>query len=174
MNHIDKTNIRKGMSLIEVLVASVILSIVAISSMLYLSNSEKIIIRNEKALLANNIYQEFIEKIRNFESRVDYIDPVSGIYDLITSGDNIIFKPGNPNLNPPVPAIEFGPINWRANKPLEILVEGNDGVIIKFTIEFDIRLVKITESTFSADILKLTATIKWIDGELIISTYTEY
>jgi len=47
--------------------------------------------------------------------------------------------------------------------------------VISFTLEFDINTAKITESNSSkAEVLELTATVKWEDGELSLYTLTEY
>jgi len=158
----------KGFTLVEVLVASVILAISVTSILMALTNYHKQTLRNGKAFIAQNIITEFFEKIRNFSSREELINSDTGIFDYITSGEDIIFKAA-PD------AIRFGPSDWSGNSPIEILTEGVNDAVISFTLEFDINTAKITESNSSkAEVLELTATVKWEDGELSLYTLTEY
>ena len=158
----------KGFTLVEVLVATVILTITVTSILMALTTYHKQTLRNGKAFIAQNIITEFFEKIRNFNSREELINSDTGIFNYITSGDNIVFK-----VAPD--AIEFGVSDWSRNSPIEILTEGVNDKVISFTLEFDIRSVKITESNNNkAEILELTGTVKWDDGELSLYTLTEY
>ncbi len=163
----NKFNI-KGFTLVEVLVATVILTITVTSILMALTTYHKQTLRNGKAFIAQNIITEFFEKIRNFNSREELINSDTGIFNYITSGDNIVFK-----VAPD--AIEFGVSDWSRNSPIEILTEGVNDKVISFTLEFDIRSVKIIESNSNkAEILELTGTVKWDDGELSLYTLTEY
>ncbi len=158
----------KGFTLVEVLVATVILTITVTSILMALTTYHKQTIRNGKAFIAQNIITEFFEKIRNFNNREEMIDSDSGIFNYITSGDEIVFKvaPGS---------IIYGASDWASNSPIEILTEGVNDKVISFTLSFDIRSTRITESNSSkAEILELTGTVKWDDGELSLYTLTEY
>ena len=158
----------KGFTLVEILVASVILAISVTSILMALTNYHKQTIRNGKAFIAQNIITEFFEKIRNFSSREELIDADTGIFDYITSGGEIVFKTAPDGIT-------FGSSDWSGNSPIEILTEGVNDVVISFTLEFEINTAEITESNSSnAEVLEITATVKWDDGELSLYTLTEY
>ncbi len=167
MKIINKNSL-KGFTLVEVLVASLILAISVSAILMTYTNYHKQTIRNGKAFIAQNIITEFFEKIRNFSSREELINSDTGIFNYITSGDEIVFKTAPEG-------IVFGPSDWSGNAPIEILTEGVNDVVTTFTLEFNINSTKITESNSSkAEVLELTATVKWADGELSLYTLTEY
>jgi len=80
----------KGFTLVEVLVASVILAISVTSILMALTNYHKQTLRNGKAFIAQNIITEFFEKIRNFSSREELINSDTGIFDYIPSSRGIL------------------------------------------------------------------------------------
>ena len=132
---------QKGMTLVEVLVASVIL-VISISGILYLFvENEKIIVKNNERLIAYKILNSSLENLNKFQdeqSFIDYINNNSFKINKIETGNNqvvkytrtIILMPnhistnknqGTDDKSPHLKAAKIT-VNWKTNTISKILI----------------------------------------------------
>ena len=68
---------KKGLTLVEVLVASLLMTIVVLGVMTSLTNYNSIVVRINNHYIADNIANEFIEQIRETHSIPTYTNPIT-------------------------------------------------------------------------------------------------
>ncbi len=127
--------------------------------------------RNEKAYIAENIVQEYFERIKNRKSRELIYDDL--LKDIITSGDDVLLRDANTEAEPPVVARSVGSGNWASNSPLEITSKTMSNDEATFKLEFDFRERNISEYT-DVTVLQITAKVSWEDGDLEMTTLTSF
>ena len=136
---------KKGRSLIEVLVASILLTIVITASMLLFTENNKILSNNDRKFVAEKIIKQYFEEISVANSR----DAVLGI--IGTSDSNISLTDQASNGSTYTYILSF------AREEIDV-TENNSHA-----------------GTTQPTVLKVTATVSWSDvgsGNLVLSTIT--
>ncbi|MBN1970089.1 MAG: prepilin-type N-terminal cleavage/methylation domain-containing protein [Candidatus Delongbacteria bacterium] len=139
---------KKGLTLIEALVSSFILSIVIVGLMSIYGSSFKLKEDNEKFFLAENVVREWFEKIKIYTDRTDLITQI-GSYVTKLNGTVV------------------------ENEPMDLTSTG----ITNGTLEFEVNSISLSSTYLShlatkPSLVEIKAIVKWGNKELEMVTYS--
>ncbi len=127
----------KGLSLVEVLVASLIMVIVIVSVMMMFSVYHRIAIDNEAYFIAENELRQVFEELNTYRGRDQVLNKIG---PRLTSVSGITYPLGSPGT---------------------FTREGTNGVTHTFTLQYSVVGTNVFSYSTSHKVCRVIATISW-------------